>query len=242
MSTNKIFCLGDGYAHGHIWPEWPQILRVLLPQHEIITGTGVGAGNEFLIDQLLNFDCENQSVIFQWAYANRFDKLIQDEAWYTLAKNDPVYHFNFVPTASGTWWLSSASENKKIQEYHDFFVQNQQAKLRLKNQQILVENYLQNKRCHYWITSTQDQESFCQNHANSSFRGKEVQPQPIMHFYFVVECIKPALNLPIDTKLQDLLEKNITQTTWTAYGPDQKEIWENICKKISAEYQSIINK
>lgn len=242
MSTNKIFCLGDGYAHGHIWPEWPQILQALLPDHEIITGTGVGAGNEFLIDQLLNFDCQDQTVIFQWAYAHRFDKLLQDQVWQDMAQDDPVYSFNCMTTASGTWWLSSASKNPKIREYHNFFVQNQQSTLRLKNQKILVENYLQNKHCQYLSISTQDQEVFCRLHKDSGLRGNEVQPSPIMHFYFVVELIKPALDLPIDVKQQELLEKHMLETTWTPYDPDRKEIWENICKKISTEYPSIINK
>lgn len=242
MSINKIFCLGDGYAHGHIWPEWPQILQVLLPQYEIVTGTGIGAGNEFLTDQLLNFNCQNQTVIFQWAQANRFDKLLQDEQWESLVKNDPVYHFNIESTRSGNWWLSSASQDKKIQEYHDFFVQDQQAELRLKNQRILVENYLQNQTCQYWFTSTQDQEFFCQIHNNSHLRGKEIQPHPIMHYYFVVECIKSALSLPIDLKLQQLVEKIISQTTWIAYDPDREEIWKNICKEIDAKNRLIINK
>jgi hypothetical protein len=242
MSINKIFCLGDGYAHGHIWPEWPQILQALLPDYKIVTGTGIGAGNEFLIDQLLNFDCENQTVIFQWAQANRFDKLLQDQAWKILAKNDPVYHFNIQTTSSGTWWLSSASQNEKILEYHDFFVQDQQSKLRFKNQQILVKNYLQNKNCQYWFTSTQQQESFCKDHSDSHRRGNEVQPHPIMHYHFVIDCIKPALNLPIDPELQELLEKNINQTAWIAYDPNRKEIWESICKEIHFKHSSIINK
>jgi hypothetical protein len=242
MFINKIFCLGDGYAHGHLWPEWPQILQALLPNYEIVTGTGIGAGNEFLIDQLLNFDCRNHSVIFQWADPNRFDKLIQDSQWQILAQNDPVYHFNFETNRSGTWWLSSASKNKKIQEYHEFFVQNCQSELRLKNQQILVENYLQNQNCQYWFTSTQQQESFCKTHSNSYQRDNEVQPHPIMHYHFVVDCIKPALNLPIDLELQELLEKIIKQTTWIAYDPDRKEIWETICKELEFKYGSIINK
>jgi hypothetical protein len=234
--------MGDGYAHGHIWPEWPQILQALLPNYEIVTGTGIGAGNEFLIDQLLNFNCQNHSVIFQWAQPNRFDKLIQDSQWQILAQNDPIYHFNFEKTCSGTWWLSSASRDKKIQEYHEFFIQNFQSELRLKNQQILVENYLQNQNCQYWFTSTQQQESFCKTHRNSYQRGNEVQPSPIMHYHFVIDCIKPALKLPVDSELQEFLEKIINQTTWIAYDPDRKEIWKNICKEIDFKYSSIINK
>lgn len=229
MRTNKIFCLGDGYAHGHIWPEWPQILQALMPDHDIITGTGVGAGNEFLIDQLLNFDVRDSQVIFQWAAADRFDKLITDAVWQDLAHNDPVYSFNFEQTASGIWWLSSASSNKKIREYHDFFVQKEQAQLRLQHQQILVANYLENLGCKYWFTSTQQQESFCATHSQRAHRGKEIQPSPLLHFYFVTEMIKPALNLSISEKLQEKLHEELMRTTWSAYDPDRKEQWAHIC-------------
>lgn len=233
MFTNKIFCFGDGYAHGHIWPEWPQILQALLPQHQIIVKSGIGAGNEFLIDQLLNSSCQGHSVIFQWAQATRFDKLIQDDNWTNMAKQDPVYFFNFETNTSGTWWLSSASQNQKIQEYHNFFVQSQQAQLRFKNQKNLVENYLQNQKCCYWFTSSQEQELFSRSHAKQHLRGTEIQPSPQMHFYFVVEIIKPALNLKIDTDLQQKLQTIIVNTKWKPYDPDRKEIWQNICNQIS---------
>ena len=44
---NKIFCFGDGFATGHIWPEWPQILQELAPQYQVINTAGIGAGSEF---------------------------------------------------------------------------------------------------------------------------------------------------------------------------------------------------
>jgi len=234
MSTNKIFCFGDGYAHGHIWPEWPQILQALLPQHQVVVKSGIGAGNEFLIDQLLNSSCQGHSVIFQWAQASRFDKLLQDDHWTSIAKQDPVYFFNFETTPSGTWWLSSASHNQKIQEYHEFFIQTQQAELRAKNQKILVENYLQNQNCCYWFTSTQQQETFSRSHSQNHLRGTEIQPSPQMHFYFVVECIKPALNLAIDLDLQQKLQTIIANTKWNPYDPDRAEIWQNICNQLSS--------
>ena len=234
MSTNKIFCLGDGYAHGHIWPEWPQILQALLPHYEIIAGTGIGAGNEFLIDQLLTYPCQEHSVIFQWAQPNRFDKLLQDEQWTLIAKEDPVYFFNFETNPSGTWWLSSGSQNQKIQEYHRFFVQGKQADLRLKNQKILVENYLQNQKCCYWFTSTSEQELFCRAHAQRHLRGAEIQPSPLMHFYFVIERIKPALHLEIHTDLQQKLHTIIANTEWKPYDADRVEIWQNICSQLSS--------
>lgn len=234
MSINKIFCFGDGYAHGHIWPEWPQILQALLPSYHVITGTAVGAGNEFLIDTLLNLDCAGHTVIFQWAQANRFDKLIQDQQWKTLGQQDPVYFFNFENNSSGTWWLSSASQNEHVQNYHRFYIQHNQAQLRMKNQKILVKHYLKSINCTHWFTSTQEQEIFCQQHQDHRLRGAEVQPSPIMHFYFVTQQIKPALNLPIDLEKEKVLQKLITQTVWKPYDPDRAEIWRNLCQNLNS--------
>jgi hypothetical protein len=232
MFTSKIFCLGDGYAHGHIWPEWPQILQALMPRSQIVTGTGIGAGNEFLIDQLLNFDCQNQTVIFQWAQILRFDKLLQDDAWNELINTDTVYCENKIQNASGVWWLSSASQQNEVRKYHEFFVQSHQQKLRFQHQQILVENFLQNQNCNYWFTSTKDQENFCRDHSQAHLRGSQIQPSPIMHFYFVVEKIKPALGLNINENLQKKLQDCIEKTIWLPYNPDRQDIWEQICANL----------
>ena len=138
MSQNKIYCLGDGYAHGHIWPEWPQLLRCLFPTHEITCITGIGAGNEFLISNLLEYDISDCSVIFQWAQPSRFDKLIEDSSWKVHIDNDTVYNDNMI----NNWWLSSASTNQHVKTYHSFFIQSAQANLRLKVQKQLIESYL----------------------------------------------------------------------------------------------------
>lgn len=235
MFTNKIFCFGDGYAHGHVWPEWPQILQVLLPDWDIVTHTGVGAGNEFLIDCLLNCEIQNQTVIFQWANPQRFDKLLQDTDWIQRAHKDPVYFFNFENNSSGTWWLSSASRDQKITEYHDFFVQDQQAQLRFQNQKILVENYLQNQRCRYYFSSSTEQEHFCQQHPAAHLRGQEIQPSPVLHFHFVTDCLIPALDLPVDPTLKEKLKDLILTTNWQSYDPDRREIWRQICEQIQGK-------
>jgi hypothetical protein len=41
-------------------------------------------------------------------------------------------------------------------------------------------------------------------YGNSYGLGNKVHPRPIMYYYFVVDCVKPALNLPINPELQDL--------------------------------------
>jgi hypothetical protein len=227
---NSIFCFGDGYAHGHIWPEWPQILQALLPNYQVIACTGVGAGNEYLINLLIQLgdQIDNQTVIFQWAQPGRFDKLIEDDQWLVRAKSDPVYYFNLYESAGKTWWLSSASNDEKIKEYHNFFVQCNQENLRLTNQQILVESYLKLHSSNYLFVSTNKQESFCVNHPYKNLRGIEVQPAPLLHFYYIKEVLAPKLNIIIDITRYNRLEQLIKQHKWQAYDPDRDEIWQKM--------------
>ena len=230
MSTNKIFCLGDGFAYGHIWPEWPQIMQALLPQYEIVLISGIGAGNEFLISELLEkgSEIENQTVIFQWADPVRFDKLIQDTDWVNLAKSDPVYHFNFYQYNNRNWWLSSASQLDQIHEYHNYYIQDKQAQLRLQNQKILIQNYLQNNHCNYCFTSTQTQMEFSNESRFAQLIGTEIQPTPIVHFYFVTEVILPAINIVCNADRAAVLKNRIADHSWVAYDPDRSEIWQKI--------------
>jgi hypothetical protein len=230
MSTNSIFCFGDGYAHGHIWPEWPQILQALLPDVQVTAHTGVGAGNEYLIHSLIQLGDKiaNQTVIFQWALPYRFDKLIQDDDWIDRAKQDPIYNFNLYNSDQGTWWLSSASTDKKIQEYHTLFVQKKQAELRFNNQKILVEAYLKSKKCKYLFVSTESQEQFVSSHTAKHLRGTEVQPAPLLHLYYIKEVLDSLLTLDIEAARYDKLENLIKQHPWQAYDPDREEIWQKM--------------
>ena len=227
---NKIFCFGDGYAHGHIWPEWPQILQALCPEYTVVPVTGIGAGNEFLISQLLTQEVSNQKVIFQWAQHNRFDKLLQDDNWQTLAESDPVYYFNFYKSNSQNWWLSSGSQLPEIKKYHDFYVQNDQSLLRYNNQQTLIKTYLEFNNAEYYFTSTQAQEKFSRQSRFCNLRGKEIQPSPIVHFFFTTEILIPGINLEINKNNADILLNKIQHHNWKPYDPDRTEIWYNMLK------------
>lgn len=226
---NSIFCFGDGYAHGHIWPEWPQILQALLPETQVIACTGIGAGNEYLTNLLIQFgdQIKDQTIIFQWAQPGRFDKLIEDDQWLARAKRDPIYHFNLYESAGKTWWLSSASTDEKIKEYHNFFVQNSQENLRLINQKILIESYLKLHSCNYLFVSTKEQELFCSSYP-TQLRGTEVQPAPLLHFYYIKEVLAPKLDLNIDIDRYNKLEQLIKQHKWQAYDSDRDEIWQKM--------------
>ena len=94
----KIYTFGDGYASSHIWPEWPVILEALLPDYSFEHYGAVGAGNEFILDGVIQSHCKDPAAYFlvQWAQPQRFDKLIEDSTWDDIIDSDPTYHFNRV--------------------------------------------------------------------------------------------------------------------------------------------------
>ena len=227
MFTNKIFCFGDGYAHGHIWPEWPQILKSLVPEYEVNIISAVGAGNEFLISELIACKqlIQNQRIIFQWAQHNRFDKLIEDTQWEDIMSADPVYYFNWYQRENRKWWCSSASKDINISNYHKFYIQPQQSRLRLSNQKILAESYLKINNCKYFFTSTEEQELFSKKH---QFRNTQIQPSPASHFLFVTEILLPAMNILVPAIKLNTLKEKIFNHNWIPYDPDREEIWRKM--------------
>ena len=235
MSISRIFCFGDGYAHGHIWPEWPQILKALIPNREIILVSGIGAGNEFLINGLLQLDVTDQAVIFQWAAACRLDKIVEDTQWSDIGKNDPAYHFNFHQRDKNLWWLSSASNHHHVRSYHDFYIQKQQARTRLQDQKKLLAGYLVGKRCRYVEISTEQQEIYSQQKKFRVSRGSEIQPSPVVHLHFLFVEILPKLGIPHDQNRADGLYRAILNTDWKPYDPDRAEIWQNIVNSLDID-------
>lgn len=235
MYTNKIYTFGDGYATGHLWPEWPQILQALAPDYQVVNTAGIGAGPEYLVHKLVQQldEMQNSQVIFQWPSARRFDKLIENNHWLDIVKNDPVYHFNTIPDGNYCWWLSSASTVEQIQTYHDLFVQPAQHKTRLDSYKILVKNTLQNIGCKIHYTSLAKANDFGNHSRFQQIRQKEVQPSPPVHYYFLTEQLLPSTDIKFDLTRAQRLEYLILQQTWQAYDPDRAEIWQNLVKKLN---------
>jgi hypothetical protein len=228
MSISKIFCLGDGFAHGHIWPEWPQILSALAPSHSVICLSGIGAGAEYLVDALLQHDVFGHTVIFQWPYSQRFDKLLEHESWEDLRRDDPVYVNNVYQSGQHRWWLTSASSVPDVKKYHDFYIGQTQADLRVQNLQILVRGYLQWQDCRYLETSTQAQDEFSHHVRFQHRRGNEVQPQPWVHYCWVRECLLPVLGVEIQESRLNHLGEILDHEQWNAYDPDRDDQWRRI--------------
>lgn len=232
MLNNKIFTFGDGFATGHIWPEWPQILQALVPDYQIINHAAVGAGNEWLITQLVHClpEMPNSRVIFQWSSPRRFDKLIEDNSWDPVICSDPVYHFNSVETFGQTWWLSSGSKTSAVQHYHDYYIQKEQFRQRWKNYQTLIKNTLENINCHWHTFNQTDYDLWSQQPSFAELRQNEIQPSPIVHYHYVIENLLPAMKLTSSRAEQ--LKTLIYQQKWKAYDPDREEIWQNLVDQL----------
>jgi hypothetical protein len=226
-NITKIFCVGDGYAHGHIWPEWPQILKALRPDLDITVISAVGAGHEFLIGELLTYDIKQSTVIFQWPIHQRFDKLIQDNQWVDIVKSDPLYYFNTYKTNNGLWWCSSASDLDIVKTYHNFYIQSDQSLQRQRIQKKLMSAYMSDQNARYIDTSNDEQDKFA---ANLDCRGTEIQPLPLLHYQWLVQSIMPAAGIEINPILAEELHNRICNHKWIAYDPDREEIWNNMSK------------
>lgn len=222
----KIYTFGDGYAAGHIWPEWPQILQALLPDHTVVNTAAVGAGPEWLAHKFVELvpDMKNSTVIFQWPQADRFDKLIEDAWWQDCANSDPIYSFN----QHNSWWLTSASSTPKIQQYHREFVQARQHQTRLNTYQVLVKNTTENIGCRYIPTSTAEQERYSRQQQFLNSRQQEIQPSPIVHLCWLLE-----LGLEINKDRANRLKTLLNNQEWVPYYYDRDQIWASILAELN---------
>jgi hypothetical protein len=235
LQTNKIFTFGDGFATGHIWPEWPQILQALLPDYQVINTAGIGAGAEFLVSGFVDCipDMHGSTVIFQWPQHQRFDKLVEDDSWQHIITNDPVYYFNTVADCGDRkWWLSSASKMQEIKDYHNRFVQSSQHIHRQNVYKALITQTAENLNCRLIHTETELENRFSHEERFKLIRQTEVQPSPIVHFYWLIEKIIPQLGVKVDAELKKQLELLVTQTRWVPYDPDREEIWLKIKEQL----------
>ena len=227
--------MGDGFAHGHIWPEWPQILQALVPTMPVTVVSGIGAGNEFLVSSLLSEEPDQDIVVMQWAQSDRFDKIVQDQQWEGIARDDMVYGENFYNLDGDRWWLSSGSQASEIQRYHSFFVQSRQCSRRLRDLQKLVQGFLVSRSCSYLAISTPSQDTFSRQSRFQAIRGDQVQPSPLVHMIYLQEMILPHLPVQIDPVRADRLNAVLRNTDWRPYHPDRVEIWKKIINDLDIE-------
>jgi hypothetical protein len=243
----KIYTFGDGYASSHIWPEWPVILQALFPDYAFTHYGAVGAGNEFILNAVIQAHSMDSDAYFlvQWAQADRFDKLIEDSTWNEIIDADPTYYFNRVQLAENQWWISSASQQPTVINYHKHYIQLKQSKVRTVNYIYLAGNLLKNKSLFF---STIDLKFIKdkQKHSNNNnwveenmydfatqerfvnVRQNEVQPSPIVHLAYIKEYLLPNLPFTVDPARLAELERRINNHKWVAYDPDRAELWQKM--------------
>jgi hypothetical protein len=247
-----IYTFGDGYASGHIWPEWPQLLEAI--SHQAVENFGhIGAGNEYI------FNCAVKSALtarpsdiflIQWSKPDRFDKIVQDEIWQKLHMSDEKYKNIESKIFHQSWWATSASTLKEIQHYNKFYIQEEQAINRSVLYMISLSKMLKSLNItHYYFQTYTINYS---NHSNYTdllslpwiefsgmaewaklhpLRGNEIQPAPIVHFDWLVEKLLPKLNIIIDEEKRLALTQKLRN--FVPYHYDRKQIWENLKNEIS---------
>jgi hypothetical protein len=252
MDIKKIYTFGDGYAMGHIWPEWPQLLQAIYPKVEVVNTAGIGAGNEFLLNAALQTPTDG-IFIMQWASPRRLDKLINTARWNTIINTDPVYSQNTVKLGDNNWWLSSSSTQSEVAHYHDFYIEETQANLRTYNYMLLLKNYFNNNNIQYYYMFTYSPEYLSLAQKNTltdanwawhkpwagmseystqpkynNIRQTEVQPSPAVHLNWLVECLLHKLPFKLDNTRLINLKTLVDKEKWVPFYWDRKAQWENL--------------
>lgn len=132
MNKKSLLVISDGNGVENNFHKWPFFLKILTSKTlNLINKSIVGSSNELILYQLVNTIKEQDIdyAIIQWTKPLRVD-VIADDFWTEQANIDPIYHFNIVNVLSNNWWVTSASENSYIQEYHGKYVKNLHAELR----------------------------------------------------------------------------------------------------------------
>ena len=72
-----IHTFGDGFLHPHLFLKWPQILKLLCNDITVKNHAAIGAGNEWIANQVLEQDLNSTDLyLIQWTISNRHDFLL----------------------------------------------------------------------------------------------------------------------------------------------------------------------
>jgi hypothetical protein len=245
-----IYTFGDGFAAGHIWPEWPQILSAICNEPLVNYGYP-GAGNDFIfstaVETALTVNTPSTFII-QWTQWRRFDKLLQDNSWDKIIQDDSKYAHAVHEVNNKKWWLSSGST--QLLNYHTQYQQQQQRQLFDIYHMVLLNNFLKQKghQCFYCLTYDFEIENLSEiqlillnqlpwinklsgmdSIISKSHRGTEIQPLPLGHAYWLLNFLSlPSMN---KMKLEQLIDL-ISKQQWIPYNPDRENIWATLVKKL----------
>lgn len=251
-----IYTFGDGFAAGHIWPEWPQLLEPIT-QTPVKNFGHIGAGNEFIFNCAVKAALTASSddiFIIQWAPPDRFDKLLEDTVWKKLQKTDKVYRDITADVYDQLWWATSGSTVAEIVKYKEFYIQPNQATNRSVLYMIALskmldglgirhlyfltyfsdysshENY-KNLQQLNWVDLTQGVEEWAHQYAD--IRGSEIQPKPLIHAKYIFENLLPKLNIAVELPIRDKIYFLISKINFVPYDVDRAQIWINLKNEIN---------
>jgi hypothetical protein len=244
-----IYVFGDGFATGHIWPEWPQLLELVADQ-SVKNYSHIGAGNEYIfncaIKSLLSATSDD-IVLIQWADPLRYDKIIESLDWKELQSQDTIYKDINSEVYNQLWWSTSGSTLDAIKHYKEFYVQPQQAVNRsvlyilsllnlldsknIKNFSFLSYSFDYSSHDNYkdleklsWINIGQGMDEWIKE--NTTCRGDEVQPSTHSQWTWLKANLFSKIE--VDQSRISAAAEILNQKTFTAYDPDRYQRWVDI--------------
>lgn len=246
-----IYTFGDGFASGHIWPDWPKFVEALAQQP--VTNYGhIGAGNEFIFNCAVHAALvakPGDTFLVQWAQTQRFDKLKQNSQWENLQQSDKVYSNISADVFGQSWWATSNSSIPEVKQYNHFYVESEQSINRTVLFLVTLASLLDSKNINYVYLSTYplgiDRHSLydvCKDlHWNSIdpisiYRRQfddvkaEIQPKPIVHFVYALKILE---SIGININNVDKIKKLVESKTFIPYDPDREQHWKDLKNEIS---------
>lgn len=220
----KLLTLSDGYGDSNATPawyskywKWPEIIRLMTKEVELVNLSRYGAGNEFIVNQLKNNIDWPDMVIIQWAQPHRLDLVLahkDTEFWNNVIASDPVYNNNVVNCGNDKFWISSGSKTEAVRHYHEQYITMKQHQLRSRIYVEYAKLLLEQKEIDYRFMLV-DNSEYLDIDANwichKPFKGMSefkytskyhhlelgiVQPTPLVAFDFIKQHIMPNVDLP----------------------------------------------
>jgi hypothetical protein len=230
----SILCISDGLGvDSKLCPKWPTILSLLLNK-KIVNKSIVGAGNEIMLMVLMS-ELENKlydHVIIQWTMPRRLDVLC-DDRWADIAKKDSVYNFNLHNIDGNTWWSSSASKAKEVEQYKSLLVWDQ-FRLRSYTHMLAACYLLENHSIPYTFTLSYNLDipkelafkNWAWHEENKGMRSYSTiskfssyddpacpRPHPLVHLDWLKNILIPAINESLNEKKFSNLELSMIERT-----------------------------
>lgn len=208
-----IHTFGDGFLHPHLFLKWPQILKLLCNDITVKNHAAIGAGNEWIANQVLEQDLNSTDLyLIQWTASNRHDFLLTENLKKVII-TDPIYKDNIYEN----WWCSSESKTKFLLTLKEHY-NSHQMKLRTLSQILMIQNLLDNLNINYKFLTTYDidwltdhpsekflnwdkwiwhekfkgMDAYCNRFRRSS---KYAQPTPYIQYRWITDVMKPNLDL-----------------------------------------------